>query len=77
MAIQIARRKFIATLGGAAVAWPLVARAQQSEQVRRIGMLMLYAESDSAGQDRAAAFRQELEKRGWIVGRNLQMPTGY
>ena len=70
---DVRRREFITLLGGAAAAWPFAARAQQSDQVRRIGVLMLYAESDPVGQGRAAAFRQNLEKLGWTVGRNLQI----
>ena len=66
------RREFITLLGGAA-AWPLAARAQQDERMRRIGVLMLYAENDPAGQVRARAFRQGIEKLGWTVGRNLQI----
>ena len=73
MAINIARRKFIAALGGAALAWPFAARAQQTERVRRIGVLMLYPENDPAGQVRAAAFRQGLERLGWTIGRDLQI----
>jgi len=65
------RRYFIAGLVCATVASPLIARAQQPERIRRIGALMLYAESDSAGQSRSVVFRQELEKLGWTVGRNL------
>jgi putative tryptophan/tyrosine transport system substrate-binding protein len=64
------RREFITLLGAAAV-WPLAARAQQGERMRRIGALMLYAENDPVGQSRSAVFRQELEKLGWTVGRNL------
>src|SRR6516165_8037869 len=66
------RRGFITLLGGAA-AWPLAARAQQSERMRRIGVLMLYPENDPQGQLRATAFRQGLEKLGWTVGRNVQI----
>jgi putative ABC transport system substrate-binding protein len=66
------RRDFI-SLAGTAAAWPLAARAQQPERMRRIGVLMLYPENDPAGQLRAMAFRQELEKLGWTVGRNLQI----
>ncbi len=73
MAINVARRKFIAALGGASFAWPFAARAQQSERVRRIGVLMLYPEDDPAGQVRAAAFRQRLERLGWTIGRDLQI----
>jgi ABC-type uncharacterized transport system substrate-binding protein len=67
------RREVITLLGGATAAWPLAARAQQGEQMRRIGVLMLYAENDPAGQVRARAFRQGIEKLGWTVGRNLQI----
>ena len=65
MAIKIARRKFIAVLSGTAFAWPFAVRAKQTEHMRRIGVLMLYPENDMAGQVRAAAFRQMLEKLGW------------
>jgi len=68
------RRKFIARLGGAA-AWPLAARAQQGERVRRIGVLMGYAESDLEAQAHIAAFREELQKLGWTQGRNAQIDT--
>jgi putative tryptophan/tyrosine transport system substrate-binding protein len=66
------RREFLGALGGAA-AWPLAARAQQAERMRRIGALMLYDENDPAGQRRAAVFQQGLEKLGWTIGRNLQI----
>jgi len=72
VAAFIGRREFITLLGSAVVAWPLRARAQQSgERLRRIGCLMLYNESDPAGQSRAMAFQQGLEKLGWSIGRNL------
>jgi putative tryptophan/tyrosine transport system substrate-binding protein len=67
------RREFITLAGGAAAAWPLAARAQQSERMRRIGVLMQYPENDPAGQLRATAFRQGLEKLGWADGRNVQI----
>jgi len=67
------RREFITLLGGAAAAWPLATRAQQPERMRRIGVLMLYPENDPAGQLRATAFRQGLQKLGWVVGRNVQI----
>jgi putative tryptophan/tyrosine transport system substrate-binding protein len=67
------RREFITLLGGAAVARPLAAHAQQPERMRRIGVLILYPENDPEGQLRAKAFRQGLEKFGWVAGRNIQI----
>jgi putative tryptophan/tyrosine transport system substrate-binding protein len=69
---RMKRREFIRLFGGAA-AWPLAARAQQGERMRRIGVLMLYPESDPEGQLRATAFRQGLEKLGWTLDRNVQI----
>jgi putative tryptophan/tyrosine transport system substrate-binding protein len=66
------RRDFITLLGGAA-AWPLAARAQQGERVRRIGVLMTQAANDPEGQARIAAFLQGLQELGWSVGRNLRI----
>jgi ABC-type uncharacterized transport system substrate-binding protein len=63
------RREFISVLGGAA-AWPLAARAQQPERLRRIGMLMAVA-NNALGQARTKVFQQELERLGWTAGRNL------
>jgi putative ABC transport system substrate-binding protein len=65
------RREFITLLGGAAVAWPVAARAQQPERMRRVGVLMIPAEYDPQGRLRAVAFQQSLEKLGWTLGRNL------
>ena len=65
MASYIRRRKFLATLGGAAAAWPLAARAQQRERMRRIGVLMHLAADDPEGQRRVAAFLQGLQEAGW------------
>lgn len=67
------RRDFITLLGGAAAAWPLAARAQQSERVRRIGVLQSQAADDAERQAYLAAFRQELERLGWADGRNIQI----
>jgi putative ABC transport system substrate-binding protein len=66
------RREFI-QLTGAAISWPIAARAQQRERVWRIGVLMLYSQADPEGRVRAVAFQQGLGQRGWISGRNLQI----
>src|SRR5271166_5873133 len=71
MAIHIGRREFIVALGGAA-AWPLAVRAQQPEQVRRIGVLMGFAENDPQAQAEITAFRQGLQRLGW-AGRNIRI----
>jgi ABC-type uncharacterized transport system substrate-binding protein len=67
------RRDLITLLGGAAAAWPLAARAQQTERVRRIGVLAAYAENDPEAQARVVAFRQALQGLGWTEGRNIAM----
>ena len=66
------RRAFITLLSGAAVAWPLAARAQTGERMRRIGILMPYAPTDMEVQARVRAFREELRKKGWAKGVNVQ-----
>jgi len=68
------RREFITLLGGAAAAWPLAARAQQGERMRRIGVLMAIA-ADSEGQARHTAFVQGLQELGWSDGRNVRLDT--
>ena len=68
------RREFISLLGGTAAAWPLSARAEQSERMRRIAILMLTAD-DADGQARITALREGLEKLGWTEGRNLHIDT--
>jgi putative ABC transport system substrate-binding protein len=68
----VTRRDFI-TLLGAAAAWPLAARAQQREQMRRIGVLMNLGSDDAEGQARNAAFLQGLQELGWTVGRNVRI----
>jgi putative ABC transport system substrate-binding protein len=68
------RRAFITLLGGAA-AWPLAARAQQGERIRRIGVLMGGAGSDPVDQARLAAFLDGLQQLGWIDGRNVRIDT--
>jgi putative tryptophan/tyrosine transport system substrate-binding protein len=70
----VRRREFIAGLGGAA-AWPLVSRAQQSDRMRRIGVLMGFPESDSQAQSYFAAFKDQLQKLGWAEGRNAWIDT--
>ena len=67
------RREFITLLGGAAAAWPLVARAQQLDQARRIGVLMGYPENDPEAQAYFAAFRDGLRKLGWTEDRNIRI----
>jgi putative ABC transport system substrate-binding protein len=67
------RRDFIALAGGAMVAWPASARAQQPERMRRLGVLNQFAENDAEGQKRLAPFRESLQKLGWRLGANLQI----
>ena len=66
------RRAFITLIGGgAAAAWPLAARAQQSQKMRRVGVLMTTSADDPEGQSRIAAFHQGLQQWGWTVGGNV------
>jgi len=76
MTVTIGRRELLAALGGAAAAWPLVARAQQGERVRRIGVLMVSAD-DPEGQARVTALKQGLQNLGWTDGRNIQIETRF
>jgi ABC-type uncharacterized transport system substrate-binding protein len=69
----VRRREFITLLGGAAASWPLSARAQQAERIRRIGVLMPAAADDRDAQDRLASFLQGLQQSGWSVGRNVRI----
>jgi ABC-type uncharacterized transport system substrate-binding protein len=71
--LDLARREFITLLGGAAAAWPLAARAQQDERMRRVGVLMPTAADDTEGQARIAAFLQGLQQWGWTVGGNMRV----
>ena len=69
------RRQFITLLGGAAVAWPLAARAQQMRRIRRIGVLMSTTPDDVEGQARIAAFLKGLQQWGWAVPGNVRIDT--
>jgi putative tryptophan/tyrosine transport system substrate-binding protein len=69
------RREFITLIGGAAVAWPLEARAQLADRVRRIGVLSVLTETDAEGQVRLQALKAGLEKLGWTDGRNVRIDT--
>jgi ABC-type uncharacterized transport system substrate-binding protein len=71
----VRRREFIRLLGGAGAAWPLAARSQQPERMRRIGVLMHLAADDPEGQARHAAFVQGLQQSGWSAGRNVRIDT--
>jgi putative tryptophan/tyrosine transport system substrate-binding protein len=66
------RREFITLLGGG-VAWPLAARAQQSERMRRVGVLIAFGENDPVGQASAPAFTQALGRLGWVDGKNIRI----
>src|SRR5450759_3923332 len=67
------RREFITLLGGAVVAWPIAARAQQPERVRRVGVLMPFTAGDREAEARKVMFEQSLQQLGWTVGRDLQI----
>ena len=71
------RREFITLLGGVAVVWPLAARAQQPERMRRIGVLSAFADDDPDMQAWLPAFRQGLERVGWSEGRNVRIDTRF
>src|SRR5262249_446727 len=67
------RRDFMKIFGGAAAAWPLAARAQQRDRMRRIGVLMNLTADDPDGPPRITAFAQGLQESGWAVGRNVRI----
>jgi putative ABC transport system substrate-binding protein len=69
---KVKRRELITLLGGA-TAWPLAARVQQGERVRRIGVLSTFAESDPEAQSLVGVFDQRLQEFGWVEGRNLRI----
>src|SRR5262245_65499830 len=73
MASHIGRRKFLATLGGAAVAWPLAARAQPTERKRRTGIIQPASSDDAEYQVRVGALLEELHHLGWVIGRHIQV----
>ena len=70
---MIPRREFLSLLGGAAAAWPVAARGQQPERMRRIGILLPGAAADPEFQARVAAFHQGLAPLGWAIGRNVRI----
>ena len=70
------RREFITPLGGAAAGWPFAADSQQTDRAKRIGVLMLYAEKDAAGQACAGSFQYQLEKWGRRAGHQPQDRQG-
>jgi putative tryptophan/tyrosine transport system substrate-binding protein len=70
---DLKRREFVTLLGGAAAAWPLAARAQQRERMRRIGVLMSATPDDPYQITYLSAFMQGLQERGWTIGRNVRI----
>ena len=70
---MIGRREFITLLGGAAAAWPVAARGQQTGSMRRIGVLVGYTENDPTAHPRVSAFQQGLNDLGWREGRNIRI----
>jgi putative ABC transport system substrate-binding protein len=73
MTLTIGRRELLAALSGAILAWPLAARAQQPERVRRIGALMPFTADDAEGKAIVAALRRGLQELGWTDGRNIRV----
>src|SRR5262249_2364005 len=72
---RVTRREFITLFGGTAATWPLAARAQQREKMRRIGVLLPFSSDDAESQARMGAFLQTLALSGWTIGRNVQIDT--
>ena len=72
MTVTIGRRELLAALGGAAATWPLAARAQQPERMRRIGVLMGLAETDQFTQGYVRELRERLQQLGWTDSRKIQ-----
>jgi putative ABC transport system substrate-binding protein len=75
--LRIRRREFHLLLGGAVVALSLEARAQQTQRMRRVGVLVFGASDDPATQLRVATFAQGLQETGWVIGRNVEIDTRY
>src|SRR5262245_41855618 len=73
MTVTIGRRELLVALGGAAAAWPLAARGQQGDRVRRVSVLMNSTATDATWQSYLAAFVQGLRQLGWIEGQNLRI----
>ena len=73
MTVTIRRRELLAALGGGAASWPLAARAQQREKMRRIGVLIHFSEGHPAGQRYVAVFQQGLKELGWTDGGNVRI----
>src|SRR6516162_9518028 len=69
------RRDLIKGIAGSAAVWPLATHAQQSDRMRRIGVLMAFSENDPEAQSWVAGFREELGKLGWTEGHNIQIDT--
>jgi putative tryptophan/tyrosine transport system substrate-binding protein len=67
------RREFVSLLGGGVAAWPLMARGQQRDRVRQIGLLSPFSENDPETKARLAAFKERLEQLGWTDGRNIKI----
>ena len=71
------RREFIGLLGSAAATWPVATFAQPPERMKRVGVVMAYAEDDPNGQIQVGAFRQHLTTLGWVEGRNVTVEVRY
>jgi hypothetical protein len=72
MTIDFGRRRLLAAFGGAPVAWPLAAQAEQTPRLRRLGILMPFSPIDKVWQSRVDALRQELQRLGWTQGSNIE-----
>src|SRR4051794_13926340 len=71
--VDMRRREFLGAMGGATALWPFAARAQQASTMRRLGVLITGAESSSFSRAQVAAFRDGLEKLGWMDGKNIKV----